>query len=188
LAFLTLSQHPATHLRALPRQTAGMSYVPSLYKARRVPLKQPVCGICIDRTRGTTSRVELGYGVVVWLCQAHASAGFLAGRGGRDLVLTLMRTWQAHGCYTARRQKALTAHLNGLRSRPPRARPGSYAWPALRVRVEAACAKGAGAQAVAQLAARARYGIANPPSARTLRRWRTEQRWRSQPPPSRGSP
>ena len=36
---------------------------PTLYKARNVPTKQPVCAICVDRTRGRTQRVianELG--------------------------------------------------------------------------------------------------------------------------------
>ncbi len=185
---LTLPQRPDTHGTLDGRHTLRMPYAPSLYKARGVPLKQPVCGICIDRTRGRTARVDLGYGVSIWLCAAHASPGFLCGRSGRDLVLTLMRTWQAHGCYTAARRKALDAHLARLRARPPRQRPGSYAWPELRRRVEAACAKGAGAHAAAQLAARARYGIAAPPSARTLRRWRTERRWAEAPAPARGSP
>ena len=27
-------------------------YLPSLYKARKVPTKQTVCCICVDRTRG----------------------------------------------------------------------------------------------------------------------------------------
>jgi hypothetical protein len=187
---VTISQPVANHSGHLTRHTLAMPYAPSLYKARGVPLKQPVCGICIDRTRGRTTRVDLGYGVSVWLCRAHASTGFLAGRGGRDLVLTLMRTWQAHGCYTAARRKALSAHLAGLRTRPApvRPRPGSYAWPKLRIRVEAACVRGSSARAVAVLVGRARYGIAEPPSPRTLRRWRAERRWLSQSPPARGSP
>ena len=42
-------------------------YLPTLYKARGLPTKQPVCAICVERTRETTQRVALGYGVGVWL-------------------------------------------------------------------------------------------------------------------------
>jgi hypothetical protein len=162
-----------------------VSYLPTLYKARGVPLKQPVCAICIDRTRGKTRRVELGYGVVVWLCAGHASPAFLAGRSGRDLVLTLMRSWQANGCYTVSRQKALTAHLAGLRATTPRRRPGSYAWPELRLRIEAVCSRGGSWVEVGRVVEKARFGVARPPSARTLRRWRHERRWAEQTHPAR---
>src|SRR5689334_14561595 len=94
-----------------------------------VPAKQRVCAICVDRTRGRTTRVDFGYGVAVWLCAGHAGVGFLTARSGRDAVLTLMRTCEAHGCYTANRKKALDAHLAALRGPRPRRRPGSYAWP-----------------------------------------------------------
>src|SRR2546421_378273 len=30
----------------------ALAYVPTLYKARNLPLKRPVCAICVDRTRG----------------------------------------------------------------------------------------------------------------------------------------
>ena len=65
-----------------------MSYLPTLYKAR-VPTKQPVCAICIDRTRGKTSVHDLGYGVRVWLCVEHGSAEFQQQRTGRDFYATL---------------------------------------------------------------------------------------------------
>jgi hypothetical protein len=44
--------------------------LPTLYKARNLPLKRPVCAICMDRTRGRTEDVRLGYHVTVWLCPA----------------------------------------------------------------------------------------------------------------------
>jgi hypothetical protein len=156
--------------------------LPTLYKARRVPVKQPVCAICIDRTRGRTSRVDFGYGVVVWLCQGHASVEFLTGRGGRDAVLTLMRRWEANGCLTANRHKALDAHLASLRARPPRRTPGSYAWPALRVRAERLFAAGHGVPAVVERLSKARLGECDPPSPHTVRRWRRERRWSARPP------
>jgi hypothetical protein len=54
-------------------------YLATLYKARKVPTKQPVCVICLDRTRGTTQRLRLGYGVEIWLCEGHAATGSCAG-------------------------------------------------------------------------------------------------------------
>ena len=165
-----------------------LNYVPTLYKARKVPLKQPVCAICIDRTRGRTTRVDFGYGVHVWLCAAHAGVEFLTGRSGRDAVLTLMRTWEANGCLTTARHKALNAHLASLRARPQRRRPGSYAWPAVRVRCERLFAAGAATSSVLQRVAGAAYGDSTPPSPRTIRRWRTDRRWLSSPAAARGSP
>jgi hypothetical protein len=153
-----------------------MRYLPSLYKARGVPLKQPVCAICIDRTRGKTARVDFGYGVHVWLCAGHASVDFLTARSGRDAVLTLMRMWQAQGCYTQARKRALDAHLASLRSRPRRP-PGSYAWPAVRAKAERCFAAGAAAAPVAQRIQQATYGDATAPSLRTIRRWRADRRW-----------
>ena len=37
-----------------------MSVLPTLYKARNLPLKRPVCAICIDRTRGRPEEIRLG--------------------------------------------------------------------------------------------------------------------------------
>ena len=157
-------------------------HVASLYKSRGVPLKQPVCAICVDRTRGKTRRVEFGYGVAVWLCPGHASVEFLTARSGRDAVLTLMRIWQAHGCYTAARQKALDAHLAALRGPRPRRRAGSYAWPAVRLRAEQLFASGAQLAAVTKRVGDADYGVGTPPSSRTVRRWRSDRRWLAHPP------
>ena len=97
-------------------------------------MKQPVCAICGDRTRGRTQQLRLRYGVSVWLCAGHGAAEFTRRNNGRDLVATLMRLWQAHGCLTAARNKALEAHLAAVAGRPVRQRPGSYAWPVVRRR------------------------------------------------------
>jgi hypothetical protein len=56
-----------------------------------------VCAICIDRTRGRTQEIRLGYRVTVWLCLGHADHAFQTKRGGRDLARTLMGVWQANG-------------------------------------------------------------------------------------------
>jgi hypothetical protein len=64
-------------------------YLPTPYKARRVPTKQTVCAICVERTRGKL--VELGYGVSVHLCAEHASHGFQTQRSGRAFAPKLQR-------------------------------------------------------------------------------------------------
>jgi hypothetical protein len=158
-------------------------YLPTLYKARKVPTKQVVCAICVERTRGRTERVELGYGVHVHLCKGHASREFQRQRGGRDFVLTLQRLWQAHGCLTIARRKALSRHLavcSGAESRP---RPGSYTWPTLRRDAERAFAAGRPVDAViAALRRLHAEGTAVPPSIRTMRRWNAERRWLARAP------
>ena len=153
-------------------------YLPTLYKARSVPTKQAVCAICVERTRGKTRLVELGYGVSVHLFTEHASHEFQTQRGGRDFVLTLQRLWHAHGCLTVARSNALRRHLAACSGAEARPRPGSYSWPALRVEAEAAFAAGRPARAViATLRTLHAGGPANPPSLRTMRRWCTERRW-----------
>jgi hypothetical protein len=157
---------------------------PTLYKARQVPTKQPVCAICVDRTRGKTQRVQLTHRVSVWLCADHASTQFQTRRGGRDFVSTLAGVWKANDCLTAARNKALTAHLQSQReATPQRPRPGSYAWPDLRRTVEAGYAAGATPREVAP-AVRARYADcpARPPSRRTIQRWHAQRRWLVRPP------
>jgi hypothetical protein len=158
-------------------------YLPSMYKARNVPLKQPVCAICLDRTRGKTQTVDYGYGVIISLCQGHASPEFQRQRRGRDLVLTLMRLWQANGCLTTNRHKALDAHLNRLKHRPAKPLAGSYAWPKLRRRAEAAFAQGAHHATIIASLDKLPDTYAERPSARTIRRWRTERRWLNSRPP-----
>ena len=159
-----------------------MYSLPTLYNARNLPsLKRPVCAICIDRTRGRTEEIRLGYRVSVWLCPGHASQAFQTKRGGRDFVRTLMGVWQANGCLTAARQRALDAHLNQLRAKPPRPRPGSDAWPDLRRRLEAHYATSAPPLDTTHTHP-CQACTAHTPSRRTLRRWHAERRWRNRPP------
>ena len=140
---------------------------PTLYKARNVPLKRPVCAICVDRTRGRTERLQLTHRVSVWLCADHGSVAFQTRRSGRDFVRTLMGVWKANDCLTAARERALTAHLDRLTSQEPpqRHRPGSYSWPDLRHRLEKRYAEGASPAQLAPVV-HARYAEcpASPPS------------------------
>jgi hypothetical protein len=50
-----------------------MYALPTLYKARNLSLKRPVCAISVDRTQGRTEEIRLGYRVAVWLCPGHAA-------------------------------------------------------------------------------------------------------------------
>ena len=159
-------------------------YLPTLYKARGLSTKQPVCAICVERTRGRTQRVSLGYGVTVWLCAGHASTDFQTRRSGRDFVRTLSGIWQASGCLTSARSRALHAHLASLKAHPRRPQPGSYAWPELRREVEAAYADGLRPHHLAD-SIQATYATcpAHPPSRRTLERWAAQRRWLTARPP-----
>jgi hypothetical protein len=153
-------------------------YLPTLYKARSVPTKQAVCAICVERTRGKTQLVELGYGVSVHLCAQHASHEFQTQRSGRDFALTLQRLWHAHGCLTIARSNALRRHLVACSGPEARPRPGSYSWPALRAEAETAFAQGRpSGTVIAALRRLHADGPATPPSNRTMRRWCTERRW-----------
>ena len=156
--------------------------IPTLPEPSGMSISRPVCAICCDRTRGRTIELRLTHGVTVWLCEAHASREFQCSRDGRDFVVTLRRLWQAHGCLTAARRRALDAHLASLAGRPPRARPGSHTWADLRREAEAEFALGLPPAAViARLRAECSGGLAVPPSVRTMLRWHHERRWLSAP-------
>jgi hypothetical protein len=168
-----------------------MTYLPSLYKCRGVPVKSPVCAICLDRTRGRTRLRELTHGVMVSLCEGHHSVEFMRRNAGRDFAVTLMRSWQAHGCLTRARSRALAAHLTAVRAAGSgirRARPGSYAWPRLRCEAEACFARGDGVAAtIARLRELHARDHAKVPSMRTMRRWFSQCRWLRAAPASAGA-
>ena len=158
-----------------------MTRLISLYKARGVPVKMPLCAICTDRTRGKTFERQLTYGVTVWLCEGHNSIEFLRSNAGRDFAVTLMRIWKSQGCLTRARGKALDSHLRTVKviaRAPARPRPGSYSWPRLRVEAEEAFARGERAiVAITRLRERHALDFSKVPSIRTMRRWFTEGRW-----------
>src|SRR5262245_20514967 len=155
----------------------------SLYKGERLG-KRPPCLICMGPGEGERAQLHLPYGVSVWLCGAHRSAEFQARRAGRDFVASLWRAWEAAGCLTKARSRALEAHrARVLGQGGPRSRPGSYSWPALRREAEARFAAGeAPGRVMRELRERALGGAAVPPSRRTLRRWFQEGRWLGGPP------
>jgi hypothetical protein len=164
-----------------------MTRLLSLYKARGIPVKSPLCAICIDRTRGKTVARELAYGVKIWLCEGHHSIEFMRSNAGRDFATTLLRIWQSQGCLTRARSKALEWHLRVVRSigHCVRARPGSYAWPRLRREAEDAFARGERVIAVInRLRERHAHDHATAPSVRTMRRWFAQGRWLRLPEPA----
>jgi hypothetical protein len=155
--------------------------VPSLYKCRGVPVKSPICAICLDRTRGRTQIRELTHGVKLSLCGGHHSVEFMRSNAGRDFVVTLSRIWGAQGCLTRARSRALEAHLAAVRAvgtTITRPRPGSYAWPRLRREAEQCFARGDGILAtIARLRERHARDHAKVPSIRTMQRWFAQCRW-----------
>jgi hypothetical protein len=177
----TDARHPGTVPCVVPWQASDMTRLPSLYKARGVPVKSPVCAICLDRTRGKTFERELTHGVRIWLCEGHHSVAFLRANAGRDFVVTLMRSWRSHGCLTRSRSRALDAHLATVRTlgrAGARPRPGSYAWPRLRREAEECFALGERALAtITRLRRRHALDHARVPSIRTMRRWFAQGRW-----------
>jgi hypothetical protein len=158
-----------------------MDRLPSLYKARGIPVKSPVCAICLDRTRGRTLERQLTHGVTIWLCEGHHSTEFLRRNAGRDFVVSMSRIWRANGCLSRARERALQAHLRAVGEtgrRAPRRRPGSYAWPRLRSEAEAAFARGdPPSGTIARLRRRHADDHAHVPSIRTMQRWFRQGRW-----------
>lgn len=158
-----------------------MTRLHSLYKAHGVPVKSPICAICLDRTRGKARERQLGYGVRIWLCETHHSVEFMRSRAGRDFVVTMARIWRAQGCLTTLRSKALKAHLAAVKEvgrAVTRVRPGSYAWPRLRIQAEQAFAHGDDVLAtITALRERHADDHATVPSVRTMRRWFSQGRW-----------
>ena len=118
---LGTSQHPRV---TSPPSHSSVRCTPStLDKARGLSLKRPVCAIYIDRTKGRTEEIRLGYRVTVWLCPGHASHTFQTKRSGRDFVRTLMGVWQANVCVTAadtpRARRHQAPHTSPATSAPP---------------------------------------------------------------------
>jgi hypothetical protein len=158
-----------------------MTRLPSLYKCRGVPLKSPICAICLDRTRGRTQIRELTHGVKLSLCAGHHSLEFMRSNAGRDFTVTLHRIWSAQGCLTRARSRALSAHLAAIHAtgmRITRARPGSYAWPRLRQEAERCFARGESILAtITRLREQHARDHAKVPSIRTMQRWFAQCRW-----------
>lgn len=164
-----------------------MVMAPTFYKLKSGFRGEP-CMLCMTLHRGPTTEVHLGHGVYVFFCEAHASLEFRRQRGGRDFNLSMSFAFKAAGCWTTNRKRALQAIWDHDRAveeagPSPRKRPGSYAWPDLRLLVEDACRRGIvsirklRALLEEHLRAELRRGRMRLPSDRTLRRWRLERRW-----------
>jgi len=155
----------------------------SFYKGERLG-SRPACAICMGRGEGERARLILPGGVSVWLCGAHRSLEFQRSRAGRDFSYSLSCVWEAAGCLTARRRRALAVHRERLLRQAtgpaPRSRPGSYAWPRLRREAEGMWSSGAPLREVIdRLRDRADRGEARAPSKPTMYRWFGEARWRA---------
>ncbi len=140
----------------------------SFYKGENLGSK-PACAICVGKGHGKRAPLHLPGGIQVWLCAAHRSPEFQRSRAGRDFWVSLRYVWEAAGCLTARRERALEVHrermLRRARGPAPRPRPGSYTWPELRREAEGLWAGGAPLRAVIErLRGRAGRGEARPPS------------------------
>jgi hypothetical protein len=172
-------RHPSSQTRdARPATLRIMTSHTTVPAPGSPSVRQPLCAICGERTRGLTIAVRMTHGVSVWLCRTHASAEFQTRNAGRDLVDILACLWEAHGCLTAARRGALEAHLSRFAERPARPRPGSHAWAALRLRAEAEFALGVEpADTIRRLRAEVEGGPVVPPSVRTMRRWHQQGRW-----------
>lgn len=166
-----------------------MAMLCSHYKAEG-QAKGPCCLLCQTRSEGVARAVHLAYGEYVYLCAGHASEEFRRQRGGRDFVHSIWRACQSAGQLSPRRRKALrwlTGQLSAFQNQPAapapvRARPGSYAHKTARRAVEDACRRGVVAIGTLREVAHAAIGklalrSVEPPSPRTLRRWRAERRW-----------
>ena len=141
----------------------------------------PRCAICTRWRPGDRRRVMLTRGVTVWLCVPHAAPQYQRRGGGADFRRELQAVWEAAGCLTPQRIRALDEHLAMIRrleGPPARRRPGTYTWRALRDEAERRWAAGEDpAGVIAALRERAAGGAANPPSTATMRRWWREGHW-----------
>ena len=128
---------------------------------------------------GPRARLHLPFGLSVWLCAEHRSHEFLTRRAGRDLVVSLSGVWDAAGCMSASRQRAMIGHLARVNAAPAASpRPGSYSWPDLRQEAERRFARGERPSVVIrELRERHSGDPATVPSVRTMQRWFTDARW-----------
>lgn len=158
------------------RMSGGAPRVGAAPSSGDVP--SPPCLICRQRARTTSFRF-LTHGVGVWLCATHGSTEFMRREGGRELVRLLTGAWTAAGALGFRRQAALSAHIQRLRSAiEGRDKPGSHTWPKLRREAERRFAAGEiPAVVIDELRNSHGGGPAIIPSIRTMRRWFAQGRW-----------
>lgn len=142
----------------------------------------PACVLCGHAGRGPASQLHLSHGVSVWLCEIHGGKAFLRRRGGKEFCERLIARWHAAGSLTVRRLDAVRTVIDQTRaSAGGDALPGSYSWPRLREEAERRFALGDDPNTVIE-ELRGNYadGPAMVPSVRTMRRWFTDGRWRSE--------
>ena len=163
-----------------------MAYM-SHYKAEG-QTRQGACMLCQTLTKGPVVRVDIGYGEYIQLCRTHASKEFRESRGGRDFAHSLSVAFHAYGNVSKNRRKALDRifkQLNAPRTDAAKelAKPQSYQLKRTRKAVEQACSKGVVKigqlmQVALEHLGKVSMRKVDPPSKRTVRRWRQEARWR----------
>lgn len=177
-----------THVASAASILGRMSFPATAYKNRRA--SRCPCLVCQTLTEGEARDIYLGYGVTIRLCARHASIDFIRADSGRHFSLTVHQALRSAGRLTRNHVKALDSfierHVRPGRRRSDaaeRARPGSYAWREIRMRLEERLARGSLSTAAMAglvrdwLKVELRRGRVSMPSLRTLRRWRLDARW-----------
>lgn len=153
-----------------------------VYKGPRVPKGASLCAACYPAKRAG-QEIPLANGVSVVLCPVHRDPAFIGSRSGRDFLASMTELLRSFGINGRRFHDAIARVARDAATRttrPPRVRPGSYAWPRARARAEAVWSAGGtydhGVRAALSLLESLPDGVRRP-SAQTLRRWWRECRW-----------
>lgn len=153
-----------------------------VYKGGRVPKGSRLCAACYPAKR-PGARVPLRGGGAVALCADHRSRAFLRSRSGRDFIASMCEALHSFGIDNSRVFDGIlqVAHeATRVGGDVPRPRPGSYAWPEVRLAAEGVWRAGGtfehGVAVASRLCTDLPKGV-RPPSIYTLRRWWRERRW-----------
>ncbi len=121
--------------------------------------------------------------VFTTLCVVHRDVTYLRRARGETFISQMTAAWTARGEMTLRRLRALDNHRRRVRAPVARRlKPGSYAWPLLRLHAEWLFAAGVRLNdAFDHLETLYRESFARFPSFSTMRRWFSDARWLSEP-------
>ena len=162
-------RHPHATRACVTSSLAAMNTLPTLYKARNLPLKRPVCAICVDRTRrangGGAARVPRDRLAVPW-----ARGAGVSDQAGRERLradalggVAGQRLHDRRPAPGARRAPGQPCAV-----RPRAGGRGSYAWPKLRRRLEARSPPAPRRSTPQHVGDRLQRPVPHTPTARTL--------------------